>query len=397
MPKAVRELLQNGHSYDEPDRMPKNISITNLDLIMYVVAIIGHFVDLAVDLNIAVRYYLAQEMEAFGWTLAFILFPAFVNTAVSIRMYAQDKQQDSVTNEVTRRHWLRIFILVLQMAPILRFTDALIYAIKSRRAERKKDPASQRLYYSLMLKEDSDAALLRIFECFLEAAPQLVLQTAIMFRGHEQFTLHQSLSMTSSLIGMGWCLAAYQRAVRFAQEDKLNVTWLGSAVQTVWHYLLTLSRVMSISVIAYLFPYWTILACSIHILLMTSWIQIFERPVFCAQTRIAEISFSFALGSVYLFTYILSVEGRTRYRYAIYYTLCFLENITCGALWFFYMKDDVKYSNVFHVVLVFIVVPYVCGVLIMIGYYSFLHPTLRKGNNDVTVSHKVDDQTFEVS
>ncbi|XP_028157007.1 uncharacterized protein LOC114350413 [Ostrinia furnacalis] len=39
-----------------------------------------------------------------------------------------------------------------------------------------------------MLKEDSDAALLRIFECFLEAAPQLVLQVSLLLRGDYQFT-----------------------------------------------------------------------------------------------------------------------------------------------------------------------------------------------------------------
>ncbi|KAI8433101.1 hypothetical protein MSG28_013954 [Choristoneura fumiferana] len=95
MPKAMREILQNGNSYDETDRMPDNITITHFDIIMYVVAIVGHFVDLGLDINVAVRY-------------------------------AQDKQQVSITNEVTKRHWLRIFILVLQMAPILRFTDALM-------------------------------------------------------------------------------------------------------------------------------------------------------------------------------------------------------------------------------------------------------------------------------
>lgn len=86
MTKTVRGLLQNVRSFDETDRMPDKISVTNLDIIMYVVAIVGHFVDLGLDINVAVRYSLARKMTEFGWTLAFILIPAFVNTAVSLRM-----------------------------------------------------------------------------------------------------------------------------------------------------------------------------------------------------------------------------------------------------------------------------------------------------------------------
>ncbi|XP_026750351.2 XK-related protein 6 [Galleria mellonella] len=396
MPNAVRDLLQNGRSYDETDRIPKNISITNLDLLMYVVAIVGHFVDLGLDINVALRYYLAGKIVEFGWTLAFILLPAFINTAIAIRMYSQDKQQNSISNEFTKRKWLRIIILMLQMAPILRFTDALIYAVKSRRAEHNKDPASQRLYYSLMLKEDADAALMRIFECFLEAAPQLVLQISILFQGHWQFTVHQILSITSSMVTMGWCLAAYQRAVRFAQQDKMNVTWLGTGMQTMWHYLLTLSRVLSIAVIAFLYPYWTILACSLHILVMSSWIQLYERPVFCSQNKLTEIAFSFALGAVYLFTYILSVEGRTRYRYAIYYTICVTQNIVCALVWFFYAPEQIKATAYYYTVLVLCITPYVFGIFVMVLYYSFFHPTLRKGDKGITVSIKVNDQVLNV-
>lgn len=86
MTKAVRDLLHNGVSYDEPDRMPEKIHVNRRDIFMYVVAIVGHFVDLGLDINVAVRYFLAQRLTEFGWTLAFILVPAFVNTAVSIRM-----------------------------------------------------------------------------------------------------------------------------------------------------------------------------------------------------------------------------------------------------------------------------------------------------------------------
>ncbi|XP_048000915.1 XK-related protein 6 [Leguminivora glycinivorella] len=397
MPKAMREILQNGNSYDETDRMPDNITITNLDIIMYVVAIVGHFVDLGVDINVAVQYSLAGHMMEFGWTLAFILLPAFVNTAVSIRMYAQDKQQDSITNEVTKRHWLRIFILVLQMAPILRFIDALVYALKSRQAEKKHDHASQRHYYKLMLKEDADAALLRIFECFLEAAPQQVLQTSLLFAMPNRFRVHQILSICSSVIGMGWCLAAYQRAVRFAQQDKENMSWTGSILQTLWHFLVTLSRVMSISMIAYLFPYWTILACAIHILIMTTWLQLFDRSPFCSQNKMAELSFSLALGAVYLFTYILPIEGKTRYRYAVYYTVCFIQNVVCAVLWFLYASDVMRDSVIFLPAIILTLVPYVIGILLMVIYYSFFHPKLRRGSKDISVTFKVNGEFSEIS
>ncbi|XP_045762520.1 XK-related protein 6 isoform X2 [Maniola jurtina] len=396
MPKAARKMLQSAYSYDEPDRMPSNITITNFDLFLYVVAIVGHLVDLGLDINVAVRYSLERKMMEFGWTLAFILLPAFVNTAVSIRMYAQDKQQDSVTNEFTKRKWLRIFILVLQMAPILRFTDALIYAVKSRRAARAHDAASQRMYYALMLKEDSDAALLRVFECFLEAAPQQVLQTSLLLRQYDRLAVHQILSISSSVVGMGWCLAAYQRAVRFAQQDKLNMSWPGTALQTLWHFLVTLSRVTSMSAIAYLFPYWTVLACAIHILVMTTWLQLFDRSPFCSHNQLGQISFSLALGAVYLFTYILPVEGRTRYRYAAYYSTCFIQNITCMALWYVYADNFMRSSIYFYPMLVLCVVPYVLGLVFMVVYYAFLHPKPSKVC-DVSVEFKTDEHVAQVS
>jgi len=62
----------------------------------------------------------------------------------------------------------------------LRYCDVLKYALKSRKAARKGNYDDQRKYYSLMAKEDSYVSLLRIFECFLEAVPQQILQICIV-------------------------------------------------------------------------------------------------------------------------------------------------------------------------------------------------------------------------
>lgn len=86
-----------------------------------------------------------------------------------------------------------------------RYCDSLDYALKSRRAERINDRVTQRKYYELMLKEDSDVALLRVFECFLEAAPQQILQVAIVLveRGHGSTFQRKSLWITVGTINRG--------------------------------------------------------------------------------------------------------------------------------------------------------------------------------------------------
>lgn len=71
---------------DEADRAPVAAKVTILDIITYVLGIAGHVVDLGVDVNVAVQYYLAARYVYFACTLALILVPAFVTTAISVRM-----------------------------------------------------------------------------------------------------------------------------------------------------------------------------------------------------------------------------------------------------------------------------------------------------------------------
>lgn len=91
------------------------------------------------------------------------------------------KPKTTLTKKFTKRKICCLLVLVFQLAPILRYFDALRYALKSIEAEKIGDIENQRKYYELMVKEDSDVALLRVLECFLEAAPQQILQLAIIF------------------------------------------------------------------------------------------------------------------------------------------------------------------------------------------------------------------------
>lgn len=176
---------------DVVDRLPSKDRVTNWDIASFVISIISHLLDVFFDCNIAYRYYINEQLGYFFTTLGFILIPAFINTVFSIKMYMLDRESEArtttLTDKFTKRRLCCFIVLIFQLAPVLRYFDALRYAIKSKNAEQNKDVENQRKYYELMIKEDSDVALLRVLECFLEAAPQQILQLSIILSNSSSF------------------------------------------------------------------------------------------------------------------------------------------------------------------------------------------------------------------
>lgn len=89
----------------------------------------------------------------------------------------------------------------------------------------------------------------------------------------------QMLSLSSSIFSMAWCIASYHRCIRFSQIDKINISWIGSIVQSSWLLSITsefaqfineitwhneliqfnafpVSRVFSIAIVASIFHKW---------------------------------------------------------------------------------------------------------------------------------------------
>jgi hypothetical protein len=121
----------------------------------------------------------------FGLTLAFILLPTIVMTGFSMRWYVHDSRGED-SPSISKCQWiLRFIFLLLQLGPILRYIDSLIYGFKFRK---HRDKEEQEKYFQYMVYENTDATMLRLFECFMEAAPQLVLQIYILAKNtpHEE-------------------------------------------------------------------------------------------------------------------------------------------------------------------------------------------------------------------
>lgn len=120
----------------------------------------------------------------------------------------------------------------------------------------------------------------------------------------------------------------------------------------------------------------TLFSFSIHALVMSLWIFIFDRSPFCSNTLFHSIFFSAILGFVFIFNYILTKARNTRYRYTVYYFICFIENLICATLFKFYSSTDAIYSEFFPLLLALSIIPFLLGIICMCIYYTAFHPNV---------------------
>lgn len=71
---------------DEPDELPKDLSISYWDLTTLILAIVSHVIDVCIDYNVAYQYYRYEKLHYFVLTIMFILVPSVINTYMSLKM-----------------------------------------------------------------------------------------------------------------------------------------------------------------------------------------------------------------------------------------------------------------------------------------------------------------------
>ncbi len=235
---------------DEVDALPPRMHYGVMDFAFMIISIVTYIADLTMDIIVCVYFYHLAVNHGiyhywyFGLTLAFILLPSLTMTGFSFRWYLMDADNENLDDNPSMCRWiLRLVVLMLQIAPILRYIDAIRYGIMSRYyghleskaedpEEREKARRNKVSAYTKMVYEDADATLLRLFECFMESAPQLVLQIYILLKDRHAAQLDEktfvnnedenriikisifSASVFASLISLAWSLVVYHRSLR---------------------------------------------------------------------------------------------------------------------------------------------------------------------------------------
>lgn len=155
--------------------------------------------------------------------------------------------------------------------------------------------------------------------------------------------------------------------------------------------MIVVARILSLSVIASIWPLYTIICCIIHWISMTIWILIdshgilefcrtYNRPPHMRPTvkeRIYSILFASIIGIVHIFIYLNAVDGNTFWKHLCFYFLCFLENITANLLWQYTCPPAVRETWYFNVSFITCTC-FFLGIAAMLLYYTVFHPSKRR-------------------
>jgi hypothetical protein len=346
----VEEGAVSKTSIDETDALPESLRYNCFDLTCTLVSVLTYLFDLVMDCVVAYYFYHLSTAHGihhywyFGLTIFFIVLPSLTMTGFSFRWYLMDSDNPQLPRVSAARWLLRLLVLLLQVAPVLRYIDSMRYGVLSRLAKCREDRATEQAekerhrrervkWYTLMVYEDADATLLRLYESFMESAPQLVLQIYILLKDphagkvfpvktpvpggggledHPHFETEApvdltdganpylkpallAISVTSSLVSLAWSLVVYHRSLRYTYPHKKNISLLGTLFQFLWHFCSITARVLALSLFATAYPLWIGPLCAAHWVVMASWV-VYQRTTAC-NTQCEEFLFALVLGN----------------------------------------------------------------------------------------------------
>ncbi|KAL5021446.1 hypothetical protein ScPMuIL_000601 [Solemya velum] len=162
-----------------------------------IAAVFLFYFDLTTDIVLAEQYFRYGKWLEFSLTTLFIVGPSVVICIFGLYWYWQDKKHfnddDNNISQVdedddddkdnykyaSRCLWFCRFLFTsLCMGPVMRSIEYFYRGCKSETEKLHKE--ERKWHYKQMLLDDIDTTLLRVFDCFLECAPQLLLQMYII-------------------------------------------------------------------------------------------------------------------------------------------------------------------------------------------------------------------------
>ncbi|XP_067141379.1 uncharacterized protein [Centruroides vittatus] len=339
-----RELLNK-------DKREWKPNFTKFDCILLLFSIGTYLADISTDIILIIQYF-KNHYTIWGiCTLMLVIVPSIIVQIFSLRWYILDGIRSKVC-------WM---VHIFNLGIFERYMKLLRCGLKAQKTQNLGD-------FQHFYEAQSDVCMLRLFESFMESAPQLVLQLYIMF-STEKWNMWTVISAGISLISLSWGISAYSKSMRIVRLDKQKLSLCGMFLQIIWRSGTVSCRIISMVLFASVFGSWLLLIMSLHWLVMTVWV-IYQNTDFCT-TWWEERLYNCIVGEIYCFCFFNLKEGHSRYRSTIFYSITFIENV--AFLLSYYLIKNNGFQD--DLIVGFVIFAFIIGVLSMLLYYRFFHPS----------------------
>ncbi|XP_069771518.1 XK-related protein 9 [Narcine bancroftii] len=337
------------------------------NFVLSLLSFLLYLTDIGTDLWVAAVYLRDGHPVRCLLVLSVIVVSALVLQSFSWSWYKDDQDQSNAIPEHLYPHhrgcsWLCL-LHIFQMGVLVRFIMALIYGYK---AAFKKEETPLKAIYAV-----TDLSMLRLFETFLEAAPQLVLQVFIllMFEDREYI---QYVSVILSSMNISWATLDYYAALKNSLIDQPKLTCGFAYLFYFFYKLLTLNaKVLLVTLLAMI----NIIAFVVYFCVL--WLIMFicvcvQKTKFCTS-KIQEFIYRAVVAFILVFTFFNLKSKNTRVVATLYYTFRIVETVVILFVCWFLKSSTVAKSYSF--LLSLIIVPsLIAGIVCLVLYYSCYHP-----------------------
>ncbi|XP_068159879.1 XK-related protein 6 [Drosophila tropicalis] len=330
------------------------VEITSCNIFFTGCAAIMRLISIVVNWYLVFEYWKSESYAYSAWTLASILIPMLITSIIYSHIVSTDR---TGRGRILYRGTMSDIVI----SYLFRDGYTLNYALNYSQAKKQDNKEGEIRYYQKYVKEECNVGFIRLFDSFLETAPQKILQLVIVLRFIKTLTYFRAFTFVIYFLSIAWCLVAYNRSNRLVQLDKYDIGTNGLIVQFFFLLCLTVSRTLCIAYVASIYPLATLAMCLCHIFVCGSIVFLVDAPKL-ANSVFLNYLCCITFGVVYLFIFTPVKDAPTKYKYIYYLSFCLVQNITACIL-FIPLYISIAILGL-----------YVIGIVLMIFYYLMCHP-----------------------
>ncbi|EEZ98912.2 XK-related protein 4 [Tribolium castaneum] len=344
----------------------------------YLTTLVIYFLSAAINMCFSIRIHKMSENsnDSCNFVTKLIVTGVLIAVHIYFSVFMHANLQKSETNSSGFDKVVTIFVAViflfLQITSFLNHVSVAQYAVQCRFASSD----SKRIkFFKQMVEAEADADLISTLDCYLRAAPQLIVQFAAIVHNKWSFDQIPVLQIFFIFIAFAitpWSITSFNGSLR--KQQRCEIRWKAKIIYYLWHFFVMGSRIAGVGAVAAFWPSQTKILTVIHWTLMTTWLLTTVKPThFSNFNNFWHFLFCSVFGAVYFFNPVNLGNQPTRAKYLCFYLIMFVENVVANVGWF---VADNEVTPVWKIAFVaFNQFLFVFGIGFMVTYYVKFHPS----------------------